>query len=136
MQPNAAAAAAAADAGTKFIRVGDAGVDRRVIYECNFVVDPKDGAAFLAYMRDHTTQIIRLEDGNLFDRADICTAETEGSHDSDKLTISVRYRARSRFRLQEYFDRAGERLRADMTQAWGGRFTVQRRILAMDTVIE
>ena len=121
---------------TKFISVAEPGVDRRVLYECNFVVDPADGPAFLTYMREHTRQIIRLEDGNLFDRADVCTAETEGSHESDKLTISVRYRARSRFRLQEYFDRAGERLRQDMAQEWGGRFTVQRRILAVDTVIE
>lgn len=37
---------------------------------------------------------------------------------------------------QEYFDRAGERLRQDMLAKWGGRFTVQRRILAVDSTVE
>ncbi len=44
-------------------------------------------------------------------------------------------RAGSRFKLQEYFDRAGERLRQDMNEHWGGRYTVQRRILELDTVL-
>jgi hypothetical protein len=55
---------------------------------------------------------------------------------SGKLHVCARYRARSRFRLQEYFDRAGERLRRDMQTKWGGRFTVQRRILAVHHIVE
>jgi hypothetical protein len=61
--------------------------------------------------------------------------QNEGNPDANTYHLCVRYRARSRFRLQEYFDRAGERLRQDMLEEWGGRFTVQRRILAMDTII-
>ena len=40
------------------------------------------------------------------------------------------------FRLMDPDSHRMMGLRADMTQVWGGRFTVQRRILAMDTVIE
>jgi hypothetical protein len=50
--------------------------------------------------------------------------------------VCARYRARSRFRLQEYFDRAGHRLRRDMADKWGGRFSVQRRILAVHHIVE
>lgn len=55
---------------------------------------------------------------------------------SGRLHVCARYRARSRFRLQEYFDRAGERLRRDMQSKWGGRFRVQRRILAVHHIVE
>jgi len=118
----------------KFITPGDR---RHVIYECNFAVDAKDAQAFIAYLRNHMAEIVGLDGGLLFDRATLCIAENEGSHGDDgKYHVCVRYRARSRFQLQAYFDRAGERLRQDMIEKWGGRFTVQRRILAVDSVIE
>ena len=123
-----------------------------------------------------------LEEGALFDRATLSIAEQEGLYDASKTMLVARYRALSRFRLQEYFDRqgeaarrivwlgdrahvffvvcwgpfrcparppghpplrspcailrAGERLRQDMQQKWGGRFSVERRILVIDCVIE
>jgi hypothetical protein len=54
----------------------------------------------------------------------------------NKVYVCARYRARSRFSLQKYFDRAGERLRRDMHDKWGGRFSVQRRILAVHHIVE
>jgi len=158
--------------------------DRRVVYECNFVVDAAVAAEFLAYLRAHVGEIVRLEGGALFDRATLCIAEVEGDpHEEEqqqqgqgqrvaeptaatgeaagaappadapqtggppsppppppgghgrKTHVCARYRARSRFRLQEYFDRAGERLRRDMREKWGGRFAVQRRILAVHHIV-
>lgn len=114
----------------------DPNVDRRVIYECNFSVESKDKDEFCTYLRNHMQEILQLENGRLFDRASLCIAENEADcHETDKRHVCVRYRARSRFKLQEYFDRAGERLRQNMTDEWGGRYTVQRRILELDTVL-
>lgn len=119
----------------KVIQPHDPAVDRRVIYECNFAVDAPVMAEFAAYLRQHMREIMDLEGGKLFDRATLCVAENEGHHDGSKVHLCARYRARSRFRLQEYFDKAGDRLRRDMLEKWGGRFEVQRRILAVDCVI-
>jgi hypothetical protein len=120
----------------KVITPGEPGVDRSVIYECNFAVDAPVAKEFIAYLKQHMQEIVHLEEGALFDRATLCVAENEGVPDSDRCHLCARYRARSRFRLQEYFDTAGERLRQDMLQKWNGRFTVQRRILAVEYVIE
>lgn len=120
----------------KVIQPHDPAVDRRVIYECNFAVDVDVFQEFAAYLRQHMREIISLGGGNLFDRATLCVAENEGQPDSDKQHLCARYRARSRFRLQEYFDKAGDRLRKDMLARWGGKFEVQRRILAVDCIIE
>jgi hypothetical protein len=120
----------------RVITPGEPGVDRSVIYECNFAVDAPVAKDFIAYLKQHMQEIVHLEEGALFDRATLCVAENEGVPDSDRCHLCARYRARSRFRLQEYFDTAGERLRQDMLQKWNGRFTVQRRILAVEYVIE
>jgi hypothetical protein len=53
-------------------------------------------------------QIVCLEEGALFDRATLSIAEQEGLYDASKALLVARYRALSRFRLQEYFDRQGE----------------------------
>jgi len=119
----------------KVIQAADPKVDRRVIYECNFAVDVGVARDFLDYLKSHMEEIMHLEDGSLFDRATLCIAENEGSVDTERCHLCARYRARSRFRLQEYFDTAGERLRQDMVQKWNGRFTVQRRILAVEAII-
>lgn len=58
-------------------------------------------------------QIVCLEEGALFDRATLSIAEAESGNDANKLLLVARYRALSRFRLQEYFDREGEQ------SAWG-----------------
>lgn len=120
----------------KVIQPYDPNVDRRVIYECNFSVESAVVQEFVAYLRAHMKEIVGLDDGKLFDRATLCVAENEGLHDSNRSHLCARYRARSRFRLQEYFDKAGDRLRKDMLEKWGGRFEVQRRILVIDSVIE
>jgi hypothetical protein len=125
-------------ADIKVIQPHDPTIDRRVIYECNFSVDMDVFEDFAAYLRQHMREILSLEDGKLFDRATLCVAENEGQHDleDNKQHLCARYRARSRFRLQEYFDKAGDRLRKDMLARWGGKFDVQRRILAVDCIIE
>eukprot|EP00883_Tetradesmus_obliquus_P011172 jgi/Sobl393_1/3929/SZX76608.1 len=120
----------------KVIQPHDPAVDRRVIYECNFSVDQSVVPEFAAYLRQHMREIVELDGGKLFDRATLCIAEHEGQHDGDRYHLCARYRARSRFRLQEYFDKAGDRLRRDMLEKWAGRFEVQRRILVIDSVIE
>jgi hypothetical protein len=121
----------------KVIQPHDPNVDRHVIYECNFAVDADVVQEFAAYLRQHMKQILSLEGGNLFDRATLCVAEHEDhQEDASKQHLCARYRARSRFRLQEYFDRAGDRLRKDMLARWGGKFEVQRRILAVDCIID
>ncbi|KAF8056726.1 tbccd1 [Scenedesmus sp. PABB004] len=117
----------------KVIQPHDPAVDRRVIYECNFSVEAAVVPEFAAYLRQHMREIVGLDDGKLFDRATLCVAENEGHHDAGRAHLCARYRARSRFRLQEYFDKAGDRLRKDMLEKWGGRFEVQRRILAVDS---
>jgi hypothetical protein len=48
-----------------------------------------------------------LEEGALFDRATLSIAEQEGGNSLNKTLLVARYRALSRFRLQEYFDRQG-----------------------------
>jgi hypothetical protein len=123
-------------ADVKVIQPHDPTVDRRVIYECNFAVDVEVFQEFAAYLRQHMRDIVGLEGGKLFDRATLCVAENEGEHEDNKQHLCARYRARSRFRLQEYFDKAGDRLRKDMLARWEGKFEVQRRILAVDCVIE
>jgi len=125
-----------ASSEVKVIQPHDPNVDRRVIYECNFTVEAAVVQEFCAYLRQHMKEIVGLDDGKLFDRATLCVAENEGLHDAGRYHLCARYRARSRFRLQEYFDKAGDRLRKDMLEKWGGRFEVQRRILAVDSVIE
>lgn len=120
----------------KVIEPYDPTKDRRVIYECNFSVDSTVVTEFVAYLRQHMKEIVGLDGGKLFDRATLCVAENEGVHDSNRYHLCARYRARSRFRLQEYFDKAGDRLRKDMLIKWGGQFEVQRRILVIDAVIE
>jgi hypothetical protein len=123
-------------ADIKVIQPHDPAIDRRVIYECNFAVDVDVFQEFAAYLRQHMREIVGLEGGKLFDRATLCVAENEGLHEDTKLHLCARYRARSRFRLQEYFDKAGDRLRKDMLARWEGKFDVQRRILAVDCIIE
>ena len=54
-------------------------------------------------------QIFFLEEGALFDRATLSIAEAECGNDASKALLVARYRALSRFRLQEYFDRQGAR---------------------------
>lgn len=120
----------------KMIQAGQAGADRRVVYECNFSVDSEISMDFIQYLRSHMREIVFLEEGALFDRATLSIAEAEGGNDVGKTLLVARYRAFSRFRLQEYFDREGERLRSDMLSRFGGRFTVERRILVIDCVIE
>lgn len=56
----------------------------------------------------HSLQIVSLDDGGLFDRATLSIAEAESGNDANKTLLVARYRALSRFRLQEYFDREGE----------------------------
>ncbi|KIZ01123.1 hypothetical protein MNEG_6837 [Monoraphidium neglectum] len=120
----------------KLIQAGYTGADRRVVYECNFSVDTDIAQPFMQYLRSHMREIVCLEEGALFDRATLSIAEQEGGNSLNKTLLVARYRALSRFRLQEYFDRQGERLRADMLEKFGGRFTVERRILVIDCVIE
>lgn len=98
----------------KIIEPHDPNVDRRVIYECNFSVEAGVVREFAAYLRQHMKEICELDGGKLFDRATLCIAENEGQHDAARYNLCARYRARSRFRLQEYFDKAGDRLRKDM----------------------
>lgn len=124
------------DSETTIITAGDPNVDRRVIYECNFTLASSLQQEFLTYLRPHMKEILTLEDGKLFDRATLCIVEHEGSHDADTIHLCARYRARSRFRLQEYFDTSGNRLRQSMQEKWGSRLTVRRRILAIDTILE
>lgn len=55
-------------------------------------------------------QIVCLEEGALFDRATLCIAEAECGNDASKTALVARYRALSRFHLQQYFDSEGEPL--------------------------
>jgi hypothetical protein len=48
-----------------------------------------------------------LEEGALFDRATLCIAEAESGNDAAKTLLVARYRALSRFHLQQYFDSEG-----------------------------
>ena len=84
----------------------------------------------------HHNQIVCLEEGALFDRATLSIAEAECGNESGKALLVARYRALSRFHLQQYFDSEGDRLRADMLSKFAGRFSVERRILVVDCVIE
>lgn len=118
------------------IQAGQAGADRRVVYECNFSVESAISREFMQYLRGHMREIVCLEEGALFDRATLSIAENECGNDASKTLLVARYRALSRFHLQQYFDYEGDRLRADMTSKFGGRFTVERRILVIDCVIE
>jgi hypothetical protein len=120
----------------KVIQPHDPTIDRRVIYECNFSVEIDVFQEFAAYLRQHMREILSLEDGKLFDRATLCVAENEGHDEDNRQHLCARYRARSRFRLQEYFDKAGDRFRKEMLARWGEKFEVQRRILAVDCIIE
>lgn len=120
----------------KMIQAGRAGADRRVVYECNFSVDSEISREFMEYLRGHMREIVCLEEGALFDRATLCIAEAECGNDAAKTLLVARYRALSRFHLQQYFDSEGDRLRADMTAKFAGRFSVERRILVIDCVIE
>ncbi|KAI8470863.1 MAG: hypothetical protein J3K34DRAFT_419198 [Monoraphidium minutum] len=120
----------------KMIQAGQSGADRRVVYECNFSVETEISREFMAYLRGHMREIVCLEEGALFDRATLSIAEAETGNDAGRTLLVARYRALSRFRLQEYFDQQGERLRLEMMHKWGGRFTVERRILVIDCVIE
>jgi len=52
-------------------------------------------------------QIVCLEEGALFDRATLCIAEAECGNDASKTALVARYRALSRFHLQQYFDNEG-----------------------------
>jgi hypothetical protein len=55
----------------------------------------------------HPPQIVCLEEGALFDRATLCIAEAECGNDATKTLLVARYRALSRFHLQQYFDSEG-----------------------------
>jgi hypothetical protein len=161
------------------IQAGQAGADRRVVYECNFSVDSGISREFMQYLRGHMRevrgqhgergggrwergcaqgggaagaaqtapraaraargrgrraamsprcplsprslstprlisiiappQIVCLEEGALFDRATLCIAEAECGNDATKTLLVARYRALSRFHLQQYFDSEGAR---------------------------
>lgn len=103
--------------------------DPRVIYETNFTVELSALPSFVDYLKAHIKQIIGLEQGALFDRGCLCIVEKEQEHDDSKAYVCAQYRARSKWRLQEYFDKHADALRRDMFEKFNGKITVQRRIL-------
>lgn len=111
------------------ISAPDPSTDPRVIYETNFTIDLDCLPAFQEYLKSHIKGIIDIEGGALFDRGGLCVVEKEQEHEADKGYLCAQYRARSKWRLQEYFDKHAEWFRRDMMDKFHGKFTVQRRIL-------
>lgn len=110
--------------------------DRHVVYETNFKVEPAVAPAFMEYLKAHMKEILDLQEGKLFDKITMCTIDEEDAAEPDKKHLCAQYRARSRWKLQEYFDKYGERLRKDMREKFPGQFTVSRRILAVQFMLE
>ena len=105
-------------------------------YETSFTVDRSIEAEFVAYLREHMADIMQLQDGALFDRAKLCFVIKEDIDEPDKTYICAQYRARSRWKLQEYFEKYGEQLRNDMLAKFPNKFSVERRILAVNYLLE
>lgn len=94
-----------------------------VIYEVNLDVDAAIGDAFLAWLRDHVTEMLALP-GFLDARISAIEDPPPG-----RLLWCVHYRVRSRAALQDYFDHHAAALRGDGIARFGDRFGASRRIL-------
>lgn len=106
--------------------------EKSVIYETNFTVDEDVVPSFIEYLRDHMNEIRNLEEGTIFWRAKLSIVDMEDFIEPGKRCLCSQYWARSQYKLVQYFSQHSQRLRKDLFEKFGSKYTVQRRILTIE----
>ena len=94
----------------------------KLIYEVNIQIEPSVAEEYLTWLRPHVQHMLQI-DG--FHSAEIFTLEKE----SDRAGFVVHYHVRDKGALENYFLRHASAMRAEGIQKFGGKFSVERRVL-------
>lgn len=96
-----------------------------VVYEVNLHVDTDVAEAYVAWLHEHIREILQLHG---FTGATLYIADAE---EDGRRHFTVHYVLRDRASLDDYFERHAARFRQDGLDRFGGRFTADRRVLAV-----
>jgi len=104
-----------------------------LIYEVNLTVDDDEAPAFAGWLSEHIQEIMKIKGfsgAQWFFRV----AGEEGLEGSDKKHWTVHYMVESKEDLDDYLANHAPKLRQEANDRFGGKFTVERRILHLLSV--
>eukprot|EP01113_Clastostelium_recurvatum_P006089 TRINITY_DN12761_c0_g2_i2.p1 TRINITY_DN12761_c0_g2~~TRINITY_DN12761_c0_g2_i2.p1 ORF type:complete len:130 (+),score=26.73 TRINITY_DN12761_c0_g2_i2:56-445(+) len=100
-----------------------------VVYVVEAVIDSDVFEAYHGWIVSHVQQILELDNGSLFQTAEVFINTEEGSIQDGKRKISVHYRAVDKKALDTYFSQHADGMRKDGLERFGSKVSYSRRVL-------